>query len=363
MAYSPLSAEERTRLDRGRELVSSGQSRAATELLAPLMTQSGGGDRGASAALAAHPHPPFFLGVAAQQEGRHADAVPLFEEALRRDSTLIAPYTNLATCLAELGRGEEALKYAEAASALQPGSAPAAFAVGVLAARLSKNSAAISAYKTALEIDPTFCEAYVNLDALFLHTGREEDGVSLGRRAVALGLPDFWRDPSGLQRPPHVVPGLQAAPWHDAADKKRFPWVAAVEAAYPRIRGELEAALGLHNGVRGGSSGPWACVGGRASHDATLVLPGGDWKEIPLLSTSGIHPTGASLAPYTSALLASIPCMARLAATGGGECIFSAVQPGTHLRPHTGPSNTRLTAHLGLIVPEGATVTVGGETK
>ena len=43
---------------------------------------------------------------------------------------------------------------------------------------------------------------------------------------------------------------------------------------------------------------------------------------------------------------------------GGGETIFSVLRPGTHLRPHCGSTNTRLTCHLALR-GRGAWLTVG----
>lgn len=36
-----------------------------------------------------------------------------------------------------------------------------------------------------------------------------------------------------------------------------------------------------------------------------------------------------------------------------GSAFFSLLAPGARLRPHCGPTNARLRAHLGLIVPEG----------
>ncbi|CAE8687687.1 unnamed protein product, partial [Polarella glacialis] len=37
---------------------------------------------------------------------------------------------------------------------------------------------------------------------------------------------------------------------------------------------------------------------------------------------------------------------------GGGDVIFSVLTPGTRLRPHCGPSNARLTCHMGIKVPK-----------
>ena len=48
-----------------------------------------------------------------------------------------------------------------------------------------------------------------------------------------------------------------------------------------------------------------------------------------------------------------------------GQVTILKLAPGTHLRPHTGPKNQRLTLHLGLTVPLGPTIRVGapGEVR
>ena len=52
-----------------------------------------------------------------------------------------------------------------------------------------------------------------------------------------------------------------------------------------------------------------------------------------------------------------------LALYGAGEVLFSLLKPGTHLRPHCGPTNARLTAYLGMVVPKGCQVRAGEEWK
>ena len=49
--------------------------------------------------------------------------------------------------------------------------------------------------------------------------------------------------------------------------------------------------------------------------------------------------------------------------SGGGESLFSCLAPGTHLRAHCGSTNARLTCHLGLLVPGGATIRCGTEAR
>ena len=57
---------------------------------------------------------------------------------------------------------------------------------------------------------------------------------------------------------------------------------------------------------------------------------------------------GCAAAPATCALVAStgIPAAARW------QVKFSALRPGRRVLPHTGPTNTRIRAHLGLKVPQ-----------
>ena len=42
---------------------------------------------------------------------------------------------------------------------------------------------------------------------------------------------------------------------------------------------------------------------------------------------------------------------------------FSELQPNTHIPPHHGATNTRLTVHLPLIVPDGCAFRVGDQTR
>ena len=42
---------------------------------------------------------------------------------------------------------------------------------------------------------------------------------------------------------------------------------------------------------------------------------------------------------------------------------FSVMSPGVHVWPHCGPTNCRVRAHLGLVVPEGPRIRVVNETR
>ncbi len=71
------------------------------------------------------------------------------------------------------------------------------------------------------------------------------------------------------------------------------------------------------------------------------------------------------LCPLTLRVLDAIPEIAEMARRGVGECTFSALGGGAHIKPHCGSTNARLTCHLPLLVPPGdaCTIRVGGETR
>ena len=60
---------------------------------------------------------------------------------------------------------------------------------------------------------------------------------------------------------------------------------------------------------------------------------------------------GCSLAPQTCSLLEKYM---QYSATKcqRGQIKFSVMHSGTHVQPHNGPTNTRLRAHLGLLIPD-----------
>merc|ERR1712048_582555 len=94
-------------------------------------------------------------------------------------------------------------------------------------------------------------------------------------------------------------------------------------------------------------------VGARsgALHDGGL-RKSGSWKEVPLFTNQALQRDYAKFFPKTVRLLEEHCADAvGLAYCGGGDIIFSVLTPGTRLRPHCGPSNARLTCHLGIKVP------------
>ena len=77
----------------------------------------------------------------------------------------------------------------------------------------------------------------------------------------------------------------------------------------------------------------------------------GLWQQLVLFETGIRSKKGCKLAPKTCQLI--MKYMKEISAEcKHGQIKFSVIHPGTHIWPHSGPSNCRLRAHLGLVVPE-----------
>ena len=160
-----------------------------------------------------------------------------------------------------------------------------------------------------------------------------------------VSLQILWEDP--YQRPGHFLRGLRSQPWYPSS---QFELCRRLESAYDAIKAELLALSNVQN--------DWSRVGGRAVHDGGLIASG-DWQEVILLGDSEQCFANRLRCPATSAVLSSRPEVAECARLGVGEALFSLLKPHTSLRTHCGPTNMRLTCHLGLIIPDGCHIIAG----
>lgn len=86
----------------------------------------------------------------------------------------------------------------------------------------------------------------------------------------------------------------------------------------------------------------------------------GVWKQFELFARGKKIAANCARAPQTCQLIEGIP---DAAGCKRGQVKFSVVHPGTHVWAHTGPTNCRIRAHLGLAVPDGALIRVANETR
>merc|ERR1712232_1226360 len=155
-----------------------------------------------------------------------------------------------------------------------------------------------------------------------------------------------------LQRPQHYRRGIHTKAWWEASD---FEFCMRLEESFSIIKNDLEALVSMQSA--------WQIVGSRPGpHDVALAA-GGLWHELVLLGgPPGSREVAQQLCPKTLSILEAFDDVADFCQSGAGEVVFSRLSGGCTIIPHCGLTNFRLTGHLALVVPEGCTLQVGGES-
>jgi hypothetical protein len=188
-------------------------------------------------------------------------------------------------------------------------------------------------YRKSILLLPTNLFVVDQFGLSLMATGHAELATTLFDNAVTMGL---WGHP--MQRPvSKYVRYLPAKAWLNPKD---FPFIKKLEKSYKKIKEEFLYTL---------ENSPETFT-----EEAENLHVGGNWTELRLKS-SGHGFTVAS---------ESFPKTMKTIRNCGQEFTsikFSAIQPGTHIRPHTGPTNERLRIHLTLIHKGGAKIRVYDE--
>ncbi len=88
------------------------------------------------------------------------------------------------------------------------------------------------------------------------------------------------------------------------------------------------------------------------------IVRNGKWKEFLFYTRGKAVQMSAEMCPKTFAILSNIT---ELRTCFIGVDKFSRITPGTKIIPHCGPTNFRLTAHLGLVVPPNVKIRVSDD--
>ncbi|XP_061820988.1 aspartyl/asparaginyl beta-hydroxylase-like isoform X1 [Nerophis lumbriciformis] len=137
------------------------------------------------------------------------------------------------------------------------------------------------------------------------------------------------------QRSLYNVDGLKAQPWWTPSETGYTDLVKALERNWKTIRDEALAMMDSNTGM--------------FVPEEENLREKGEWGQYTLWQQGRKAVDACQTAPKTCSLLEKFP-----EATGckRGQIKFSVMQPGTHVWPHTGPTNCRLRMHLGLVVPK-----------
>uniref|UniRef100_A0A1A7Y4I2 Aspartate beta-hydroxylase n=1 Tax=Iconisemion striatum TaxID=60296 RepID=A0A1A7Y4I2_9TELE len=136
------------------------------------------------------------------------------------------------------------------------------------------------------------------------------------------------------QRSLYNVEGLKAQPWWTPKETGYTDLVKMLERNWKTIRDEALAVMDRDSG--------------RFIPEEENLREKGDWGQYTLWQQGRKAESACQGVPKTCSL------MERFSEATGckrGQIKFSVMQPGTHVWPHTGPTNCRLRMHLGLVVP------------
>lgn len=332
------------------------------------------------AVLAVDPKEPTaqnMLGLNALREGNPAVAADHFESACRRDPAAGELWINLATARRALDEPEHERAALEQALSIDQRNLVALIRLAQLHERLGEEGLARRRWSAVLTLASQAEEPSDELSALLAHA---RSYVERQRKELADALDvalaaDLARAPTQARRRiAAAVDGMLGRrrvftnechglhypflPADEFFDREHFPWLETLEAATGEIRAELEnilaaPATGMAPYVEqlpGVPENKWSPL------DRSL-----DWSALHLWRDGQRVEDACARAPRTAALVESLP-LCRI--PGRAPAVFfSILKAGKLIPPHTGVTNVRSIVHLPLIVPEGCTFRVGGETR
>lgn len=150
-----------------------------------------------------------------------------------------------------------------------------------------------------------------------------------------------------FQRPGHYVEGLRSRPWWP---RDEFEVVEALEKNFGAIKQEffnlvLTGRLKFHPESPGGPK---------------KALATGEWKIFELWSAGRKNAENCAEAPRTAQVLDQFE---EITSNARGLVYFSVVAGGGRVRPHCGPTNSRIRIHLGISIPVESWLRVGPEVR
>uniref|UniRef100_A0A7N8XHW2 Un-named hu7910 n=1 Tax=Mastacembelus armatus TaxID=205130 RepID=A0A7N8XHW2_9TELE len=149
------------------------------------------------------------------------------------------------------------------------------------------------------------------------------------------------------QRSLYNVDGLKAQPWWTTKETGYTDLVKMLERNWKTIRDEALVVMDQNTGM--------------FIPEEENLREKGEWGQYTLWQQGKKVGNACQAVPKTCSLIERYP-----EATGckRGQIKFSVMQPGTHVWPHTGPTNCRLRMHLGLVIPkQGCKIRCTNETR
>lgn len=281
----------------------------------------------------------FYLGTALAAARDLEAALEAFRQAREHDPTMMVAALWQADQELALGRNEAALRSQLQALTLAERSGQLTRVADMAAPVRERVQRAIGCVQQARQA------AISNALAPLRATAGDEALSRVDRALRRLYGQDAPTPTHPLQQPTLLwIPGLPDQAWFE---REQFPFLRVLEQATALIQQELLGVLADEAEFRPyvdmPANAPAASIFQQLNHSP-------DWSAYHLYRHGERVEDHCRRCPATVALFESLPTM-RIA-DHSPEILFSVLRPGTHIPPHTGVINGRLTVHLPLIVPE-----------
>jgi hypothetical protein len=251
---------------------------------------------------------------------------------------------------------------------VSPRDLPALLAMADLNERLGDLRAASSFYRTAL------AQAAVTPPPQALHGMLEH-----GRKVIAQSSEEFATHLSDVLTDRHLPPRISQAidllmgrrelyfqqpamfyfpglPQRDFYERGEFDWVEEMESRTPALRDELDDVLATGHRFR-----PYVETRDDRPPPNNHLRDDESWGAHYFIRNGEIEQEASARCPQTMAALA-LADMPRIP-NRSPMALWSALRPGTHIKPHHGLLNTRLICHLPLLTPEGCALRCGATMR
>ncbi|KPI97516.1 Aspartyl/asparaginyl beta-hydroxylase [Papilio xuthus] len=276
-----------------------------------------------------------------QFRGTYLSAEPVYRILIKRFPNEVSYRNNLTVTFLMANKPDLAAEVLKDTLKMWPDDRVALAHYGfVLKTHYKELEESVTMFRKALENDTgPACEPrfYYHLGDALLLLGRFAEADEVHRRGAAHG---HFLSPA--QRSLYNVDRLKSRPWWQVEETPYIKLANALERSWKEILKEGEAARALYEKEREG------------------LKEKGEWSQLDLFVRGQEIPGRCKRAPVTCSIVRTEPAAANCRR---GQIKFSLMAPGTHVRPHVGPTNCRLRMHLGLSNIKNTYIRVDRETR
>ena len=285
---------------------------------------------------------------------------------------------SFAAVLRALGERDEELSVLDRALEVEPRHLIVLLQKGALLELMGKPRAAAVIYQRALETVPPGAQLQgpvaAHLAHARQHVARNSDNIAALLKERLGPLRDGQGSPAAVLRVERALarmlghkaiyspqPTLMYFPFlenYEFHPREDFPWLEGLEAAAPTIRQEALAVLAAD---QDGLTPYIAYPDGLPLDQWRELNHSRRWSAYFLWKNGEREEEHCRRCPATVSALAQTPQVD--IPTRGPTAFFSILDARTHIPPHTGSTNARLTVHLPLVLPGPCRFRVGAETR